>query len=123
VGEASDVAELIEQVKSLTNEADQIMRALITTVRTDAPTTAATNMNELIRRNADLLRRAAGAQVRVEFGFGPALWHCGVNHLLARSALFNLVVNARAAMPERGSLRIEPGNRVVAAAPEAGRIR
>ena len=120
VGEASDVAELIERAKGLTNEAGQMMRALITAARTDAPSMEETDLNELIRQNADLLRRAAGAQVRVEFGYGSALWHCRVNNLLARSALFNLVVNARTAMPEGGSLRIETENRVVPAVPEAG---
>ncbi len=63
-------------------------------------------VNPLIRSMEELLRRTMGEQVKVEFDLGTDLAStlCDPNQL--ESALLNLSINARDAMPEGGTLTI-----------------
>ncbi|GAN77773.1 hybrid sensor histidine kinase/response regulator [Acidisphaera rubrifaciens] len=78
------------------------------------PQTVATNT--LIAGMLDLLRRTLGEAVAIETDLAPDLWlaHADPNQL--ESALLNLAVNARDAMPGGGCLRIETANRSLDAA-------
>ena len=114
VSEDPQLGPLIEQAMALTTEAGTMMRELITAARAGTPEAEPTILNDLIGANADLLRRVAGPRVQLEVALAPDLWPCRVNHGLARSAVFNLVVNARAAMPDGGTLRIATGNMTIA---------
>ncbi len=57
-----------------------------------------------------LLRRTLGEQIECEFQFGPNLWQASVDPGQLTSALLNLVLNARDAMPSGGKLTVEVGN-------------
>lgn len=114
VSEDPQLGPLVEQAMALTTEAGTMMRELITAARAGTPEAEPTILNDLIGANADLLRRVAGPRVQLEIAFAPDLWPCRVNHGLARSAVFNLVVNARAAMPDGGTLRIATENTTIA---------
>jgi PAS domain S-box-containing protein len=70
----------------------------------------ASDLNELITVFDALLRRAVGETVAVETKLEPALWVAGVDQAQFQSALLNLVVNARDAMPGGGTLLIETKN-------------
>jgi signal transduction histidine kinase len=66
--------------------------------------------NALIDGMADLIRRAVGERVAVEFHFDRHLWPIEVDPHQLENALINLAVNARDAMPKGGRLTIESCN-------------
>lgn len=66
--------------------------------------------NKLVAGMSDLLHRTLGETIRTETVLAGGLWkiHSDVNQL--ESAILNLAVNARDAMPEGGKLTVETAN-------------
>ena len=63
-------------------------------------------VGSLVTGMRELIRRAAGEATRLEFRAHPELWTCRIDPVHFESALLNLVLNARDAMPSGGLLRI-----------------
>ncbi|WP_145652979.1 hybrid sensor histidine kinase/response regulator [Pseudoduganella lurida] len=75
------------------------------------PLEAATHQaNALIGSFEPVLRRASGPQVSFEFDLAPRLANIVVDEARFEATVLNLVVNARDAMPNGGSLRLETRN-------------
>ena len=73
------------------------------------------NLNNLVGEMSELLRRTLGETVTLETVLAGGLWPANVDPNQMESALVNLAVNARDAMPEGGRLTVETANlRVVA---------
>jgi PAS domain S-box-containing protein len=69
------------------------------------------NANRLIQEFRDLLRRAAGEAIDLQLVLNPTLDPCRIDPAQFQSALLNLVINARDAMPaEGGRIAIETQN-------------
>lgn len=68
------------------------------------------NANKLVAGMSDLLHRTLGETIRTETVLAGGLWkiHSDANQL--ESAILNLAVNARDAMPEGGKLTVETAN-------------
>jgi PAS domain S-box-containing protein len=69
-----------------------------------------TDLNTLVREMTDLLHRSLGEQVELEGVLSPRLWPIEVDQNHLESAILNLAVNARDAMPSGGKLTIETAN-------------
>ena len=66
--------------------------------------------NKLIGNMTELLQRAVGEHIAVEFDLASGIWPIEVNPNQLENALLNLAVNARDAMPQGGVLKFETKN-------------
>jgi PAS domain S-box-containing protein len=71
------------------------------------------NANELISEFQGLMRQAVGEACEVKLLTDGPLWLCHVDSALLETALLNLALNARDAMPDGGVLKIETRNLVI----------
>ena len=67
-------------------------------------------LNLLVRDMTELLHRTLGEQIELEGVLAPRLWPVEVDPNQLESAILNLAVNSRDAMPEGGKLTIETSN-------------
>lgn len=66
--------------------------------------------NALLNALSEILQRTLGEAIAVELVQGAGLWQVEVDPAELESAIINLAVNARDAMPEGGKLTLETGN-------------
>ncbi len=70
----------------------------------------AVDANKLVGGMSDLLRHSIGADIRLETVLAGGLWKTNVDPNQLESAILNLAVNARDAMPDGGRITIETQN-------------
>ncbi|HEX9464516.1 MAG TPA: ATP-binding protein [Alphaproteobacteria bacterium] len=68
------------------------------------------NVNDLVREFDVLAGRLMGEAYEIEFDLSPGAWPCHVDPAQLGSALLNLVLNARDAMPRGGQLAVRTRN-------------
>jgi PAS domain S-box-containing protein len=71
------------------------------------------NANELIAEFLELIRQAVGRACEVKLRTDEQLWLCHVDPSLLETAVLNLALNGRDAMPDGGVLEIETRNVVL----------
>lgn len=69
-----------------------------------------TFLDEQIGEMLDMLRRTIGEAVEIDYKADPDLWACTADPGQVESAVLNLALNARDAMPNGGQLVIKTGN-------------
>jgi CheY-like chemotaxis protein len=69
-----------------------------------------TDLNALVRDMTELLHRTLGETIELEGVLAPRLWLAELDQNQLESAVLNLALNARDAMPEGGRLTIETAN-------------
>jgi len=72
-----------------------------------------TDVNALMTESEKFLRRSLGEQIDVELRLASDAWPALVDPTQLTTALVNLAVNARDAMPNGGKLTLETGNAVL----------
>ena len=68
------------------------------------------NLGRVVRDLTDLLQRTLGEQIEVEAIVAGGLWNAAVDRSQVESAILNLAINARDAMPDGGKLTLEVAN-------------
>ncbi len=93
--------------------AAQLTRQLLAFARRQPLAPQVINLSRLVSDMAELLRRTLGESVEVETVVAGGLWNTMADPAQVESALLNLALNARDAMPDGGRLTIEITNAVL----------
>lgn len=102
--------QVIETAVRLAREASRMVSDLAQAARMPVPEASPTSIDTVIVDSLDLLRSAAGRRVEIRHQRAAEPWLADINPTMMRSALFNLVVNAAAAMPRGGPVSIRVTN-------------
>jgi PAS domain S-box-containing protein len=106
----SDHTQLVEGALHAAERGATLIRRLLAFSRRQTLSPRAVDLNALVRDTLDLMRRALGARVQIETTFQDNLWACTVDASQVETALLNLAINARDAMPAGGRVRISTRN-------------
>ncbi len=100
--------------------AAELTAQLLSFARRQTLAPKAVEANRLVKDMHELVRRTLGAQIEIAVVPGADLWLCKVDSTQLETALLNLALNARDAMPGGGRLTIATSNRTIAARDAAG---
>jgi len=100
----------IDQVTRGAQRAVTLTQQLLAFSRRQPLNPKPTDINRLVAGMSDLIRRTIGENIAVETVLAGGLWRVEIDAHQLESALLNLAVNARDAMPEGGKLTIETAN-------------
>jgi PAS domain S-box-containing protein len=106
----TDVSRLAESALESATRAASLTHRLLAFSRQQPLNPEAIAANRLVSGMSELLARTLGETIRVETALDPALWPAQADPHQLESAVLNLAVNARDAMPEGGVLTIRTAN-------------
>jgi len=107
---AEDLRPRVQAILHAADNGAALVRQLLAFSRQQALQFAPVDLNAVVASMQDMLRRTLGARVEIEFALAPALWRAYADRAQVESALLNLAINARDAMPEGGKLTVETHN-------------
>ncbi len=109
-GRTAELGRYVETAMGSANRAAALTHRLLAFSRRQTLDPKPTDLNRLVGGMEELFHRTVGPGIQVETSFAAEPWPtlCDPNQL--ESALLNLVVNARDAMPDGGHLLIETSN-------------
>ncbi|TVP72104.1 MAG: PAS domain S-box protein [Rhodobacteraceae bacterium] len=113
LSETAGQKQSVEEIVDATRRGAELTRRLLSFARRSRLTPELINPNELVSGMGKLIARVMPAMIRVETSLQAGLWSTRVDPSFLESALLNLVINARDAMPKGGTLTIETANRRV----------
>ncbi|MGE5176761.1 MAG: PAS domain S-box protein [Hyphomicrobiales bacterium] len=109
----------VEEIRKGGDRAAALTRQLLAFSRRSPAQPRAVDLNEAMRELLPMLQRLAGEDIRFALDPAPGPARTRVDHSQLEQVVVNLVVNARDAMPEGGTIRIEIGRVAVTAADAA----
>ncbi|MFJ3486980.1 response regulator [Pseudomonas sp. NPDC090202] len=110
-GRTDDLDGLIDLGVTSANRAAALTHRLLAFSRRQSLDAKPVEMNELVSSMGELLHRSLSESIRLDMCLDPQLWTAEADPNQLESALLNLVLNARDAMPDGGMLMIETFNR------------
>jgi PAS domain S-box-containing protein len=107
---APELRPRLDEVIRAAERAADLTRSLLAFSRKQSLRPKRTDINELVATTGRLLRRTLGEQIEIDAVLADDLCAVDVDQAQLESALVNLCINARDAMPAGGRLIIETGN-------------
>ncbi len=104
---------LLGLVKTAVRGADRgaaLVKSLLAFARKQPLDPTRVDMSKLLRETVEMLTRTIGENIEIGLSVQPATWDCEVDPGQIQSALLNLAINARDAMPSGGKLTLETAN-------------
>lgn len=110
LGQQPDLRPLAELITSAASRGADLTQRLLAFARRQALTPSPTDINERLPELQALLNSTLGDGIQLKVRPGPELWQALIDPTQLESALLNLCLNARDAMPGGGVLTIETTN-------------
>jgi len=104
-----------DNIRQAAERATTLTQQLLAFARKQRLEGRAVNLNTLVEGMGEMVARSVGEAVKVELDLAEGLWNCRVDPTQAEVAILNVLINARDAMPEGGTVRITTENSEVAA--------
>jgi signal transduction histidine kinase/ActR/RegA family two-component response regulator len=108
--ENKNFARLLDRVRRAADRATALTSQMLAFARRQPLAPRAADVNKLVGGMSNLLHRTLGESLSIETVLGAGLWRVSADTNQLESALLNLAVNARDAMPRGGKLTIETQN-------------
>ncbi len=112
-GRLDDLDSLIDLGVTSANRAAGLTHRLLAFSRRQSLDSKAVQMNTLVLSMGELLQRSLNESIQLDMRLNDKLWVAEADPNQLESALLNLVINARDAMPEGGKLIVETSNQVL----------
>jgi PAS domain S-box-containing protein len=109
-GRPDDIPRLMDAASTSAVRAGALTHRLLAFARRQSLDTRPNDINRLVASMEDLLRRTMGERIEMHCRFASDLWTAFTDANQLESALLNLAINARDAMPDGGRLTIETAN-------------
>ncbi|WLB24026.1 GAF domain-containing protein [Bradyrhizobium japonicum] len=106
----TNIGRFVESATEAAKRAATLTQRLLAFSRQQPLAPETLNLNRLVQSMSEMLDRALGETVMVETVLAAGLWQVRADPTQLESALLNLSVNARDAMPRGGKLTIETMN-------------
>jgi PAS domain S-box-containing protein len=103
-------AEALDQAIRACTRSAELTQNLLSFSRKSHLVPKVVDLNAFVREAGSWMQRTIPASIRFETVFGDGLWLARLDSSALENALLNLVINARDAMPEGGTLTIETAN-------------
>jgi PAS domain S-box-containing protein len=110
-----DARALLKEAQNAAVLGSQLTEQLLTFARQRQLDPRVVSLNDLVIGVAEMLRRTLGAQISLSTSLASDLWETCADACQLQSAIVNLAVNARDAMPKGGRLIVETRNVTVEA--------
>ncbi|WP_338484190.1 ATP-binding protein [Pseudomonas trivialis] len=110
-GKLDDLDGLIDLGVTSTNRAAGLTHRLLAFSRRQSLDPKPVEINQLVNSMGELLQRSINESIALDMRLTGPLWTAEADPNQLESALLNLVLNARDAMPGGGRLTVETGNR------------
>jgi signal transduction histidine kinase len=105
-----DCIQLIDSAMDGADRAAAMVRRLLAFSRRQPLSPRPLDPNKFVSSVSDMVRRALGEKIELETVLAGGLWATKIDQHELESAIVNLAVNARDAMPDGGKLTIETAN-------------
>ncbi len=100
----------LEEIRNAAERATELTNQLLTFSRRQLLDNRVINLNQVIEKIADPLKRMIGETIELEFIPAKDLFNVVIDHTRITETIMNMVVNARDAMPGGGKLTISTEN-------------
>ncbi|MBT1260371.1 ATP-binding protein [Pseudomonas pergaminensis] len=110
-GKLDDLDSLIDLGVTSANRAAGLTHRLLAFSRRQSLDSKPVEINQLVTSMGELLQRSINESIKLDMRLSDQLWTAEADPNQLESALLNLVINARDAMPNGGSLTVETTNR------------
>ena len=111
--EGRDVGKLLNLALDGATRGSDLTKRLLAFSRQQFLEPRLVDINDMIGEMADILHRTIGEGVEIAMEPGSDIWGTKIDPIQLQSAVLNLAINGRDAMPEGGRLQITTANKVI----------
>ena len=109
-GRLEDIDHFMDSATNSARRAAALIHRLLAFARRQSLESKTVDINRLVSSMEELMRRTLGEHIELVVAFGDGVWFARSDDNQLESAVLNLAVNARDAMPNGGTLTIRTAN-------------